>query len=129
MDEALLTRGQAFAQSLMVDQCRIERGADTDPDSGAVTSGQQILYAETPCRLQQRGAPAGQPLDSGNEAVLVQRLEVQLPVAVVGLQVGDRITWLASRDPDLVGRVFVIHDPARKTDATARRIGVHERTR
>jgi hypothetical protein len=47
---------------------------------------------------------------------------------VTGLEVGDEITITASRDPDLVGRAFLARDLFHKTDLTARRVGVTERT-
>jgi hypothetical protein len=56
-------------------------------------------------------------------------LEVQLPMTVVGLQVGDEVHMTGSRtDPDLVGRVFLVRALAHKTDATARRVQCTQRT-
>ncbi|WP_328339537.1 DUF6093 family protein [Micromonospora sp. NBC_00421] len=123
--EAVLARGRAAAERGMRDTCQIRREV-TDPDSGAVVSTWSDVYTGR-CRVQQR-TPDGQPLDSGQDYVLLQRLEVQLPMSVVGLRVGDEITITASVDPDLVGRVIVVQDLPHKTDATARRVGVTDRT-
>jgi hypothetical protein len=78
--------------------------------------------------VQQHQATADRQ-DVGEDSLLLLRLEVQLPMTVTGLEVGDEITiTAAARDADLVGRVFRIHDLAHKTDATARRVQCIERT-
>jgi hypothetical protein len=78
---------------------------------------------------QSKQGASGQPTDVGEAALVLLRLEVQLPMSVVGLAEGDEVTITASTlDPDLVGRVFVVRDLAHKTHATARRVGVVEKT-
>jgi hypothetical protein len=107
----------------MVDACTITRttGRSTDTTTGAVTPTTSTLYTGK-CRVQQQQAQATTE-DVGEDQVLLLRLEVQLPMSVTGLQVGDRITVTASaHDADLVGRVFRVHDLAHKTHATARRV-------
>ncbi|MCX5066908.1 DUF6093 family protein [Micromonospora lupini] len=126
--DQLLADGRAFAESLMVDTCSIRRvtGEGSD-DDGNVIKTYEPLYAGK-CRIQQHAGQAAQA-DAGEDFQLMLRLEVQLPMTVVGLDVGDEITVTASvHDPDLPGRVFLIRDLAHKTHATARRVGVTERT-
>lgn len=126
---ALLARAQLAAQEGMVDTCSIRRatGESTDGGGNVITTWTGLYSGK--CRVQQArlGQATGQ--DPGESYQLLLRLEVQLPMSVVGLQVGDEITITAAvRDPDLVGRVFLVRDLAHKTDATARRVGVTERT-
>jgi hypothetical protein len=125
-----LARGQVAAQLGMVDACTIRRASDggtTNPDTGHPTQAYTQLYAGK-CRVQQHQATADRQ-DVGQDSLLLLRLEVQLPMTVTGLEVGDDITMTAAaRDADLVGRVFRIHDLAHKTDATARRVQCIERT-
>jgi hypothetical protein len=127
---SVVARAQAAAQAGMVDTCSIRRKTDetTDPDSGDITRTWLALYAGR-CRVQQPQALA-RPHDVGEDFLLVARLEIQLPVAATaGLLVRDEVTITAAvRDPDLVGRVFLVHELPRKTDASARRVSVIERT-
>lgn len=127
--ESLLVRGRAAAEALMVDACTIRRAAagTTDPDTGVPSPTYTALYAGK-CRIQQSVVQAQQH-DVAEDYQLLLRLEVQLPMAVTGLLVGDEVTVTASvHDADLVGRVFRVRDLAHKTHATARRVQVVERT-
>lgn len=113
----------------MVDTCMIRRraGASTDPDTGASIPVYTDLYAGK-CRVQQAAAQAEQQ-DAGQDYLLLLKLELQLPMSVVGLEAGDEITMTAAAlDPDLVGRVFRIRDLMHKTHATARRVQIIEKT-
>lgn len=126
---SVLALGRAAAEAGMVDACTITRvtGRTTDPDTGEVTDTRSTLYTGA-CRVQQAQASA-QREDVGQDHLLLLRLEVQLPMSVVGLQVGDEVTITASEaDEDLPGRVFLVHDLAHKTEATARRVQCLERT-
>lgn len=125
----VLARGRIAAEAGMVDTCTIRRSVrqTTDPFSGEAVDTFDELY-DGKCRLQQGSAEA-QQADVGENYVLLQRVTVQLPVNVTGIQVGDQITVTAAgRDPDLVGRVFLVRDLFIKTDATSRRVHVQERT-
>jgi hypothetical protein len=129
--EALLARARIFAEAGMSDTCTIRRrtGETTDPATGVVTPTylSPDPYAGK-CRIQQPTATA-RPHEVSEDFVLMLRLEIQLPMAVTGLRVGDEITITASpHDPDLVGRVFLAHDLFHKTDATSRRVAIVERT-
>ncbi|MGW3854737.1 DUF6093 family protein [Micromonospora arida] len=127
--EALLARGRAAAEQLMTTTCVIRRitSTSTDPFSGVVTPTYTDTYSGK-CRAQQQTA-SGSAADVGEQALLLLRLEVQLPVSVVGLQADDEITITASpTDADLVGRVFMVRDLSHATHKTARRVGVIEVT-
>lgn len=126
----LLAEAQAFAEEGMVDTCLIRRptGHTTDDFSGTTTTTYLVPdpYAGK-CRFQQAEALA-QDLDVGEDRVLLLRMVLQLPFSVTGLKVGDEVTCTASQDPDLAGREFVVRDLMHKTDASARRVTVTERT-
>jgi hypothetical protein len=128
---SVLARGRAAAEAGMVDACTIRRvtGTATDPATGAVTPTYQSpdLYSG-PCRFQQ-GMVQTEPHDVGEDFVRLLRLELQLPMTVIGLEVNDVVTCVSSvSDPDLPGRTFLVRDLAHKTDATARRVQLTERT-
>ncbi|WP_329019286.1 DUF6093 family protein [Micromonospora rifamycinica] len=124
----MLSRGRAAAERLMVDTCTIRRASgEGSDDDGNVIVTYEDLYAGK-CRVQQTSAQAAQQ-ESGEDYLLLLRLEVHLPMSVIGLETGDEVTITASvHDPDLPGRVFLIRDLAHKSHATARRVGVTERT-
>jgi hypothetical protein len=126
---ALIARARTAAEAGMVDSCTIRHrtGETTDENSGTITPAWSALYTGK-CRVQQQQAQAQQQ-DAGEDYLLLLRLEVQVPMSVVGLEVGDEVTITASvHDPDLPGRVFLIRDLAHKTHASARRVQVTERT-
>lgn len=112
----------------MVDTCTIRRRTGSVPDdfSGVPVETWADLYAGK-CRVQQGIAQAAEQ-DAGEDYLLQLRLIVQLPVSVAALEVGDEVTIVTSRSADLAGRVFTIRDLMHKTDETARRVGVTERT-
>jgi hypothetical protein len=126
-----LARGRAAAEAGMVDACTIRRPTGVIEDDFSGTVATTYLNPDPyagPCRVQQHQATADRH-DVGEDDLLLLKVEVQLPVAVTGLKVGDEITITASvNDPDLRGRVFLIHDLAHKTDATSRRVQCTERT-
>lgn len=129
--ESLLARGQAAAVAGMVDACTIRRVATsvTDQTTGVPARTYTTLYTGK-CRVQQT-LPISRPHESAEDFVLLARLDVQVPIAVTGLQVNDEITITAvaaGRDTDLAGRVFLVRDLFHKSEATARRVGVIERT-
>lgn len=127
--DAVLARGRMMAEALMVDECVIRRrtGETTDPESGEITPTYADVYSGR-CRVQQTSAQAAQE-DAGEDYQLLLRLEVHLPMSVIGLEAGDEVAITSSvHDPDLPGRTFLIRDLAHKSHATARRVGVTERT-
>lgn len=119
-------RGEAIAG--MADTCLIQRitGETTDSD-GHITPVLTDIYQGI-CRVQQQ-QPYAERHDAGQAYLLLLRLEIQLPMSVVGLEPDDLLAIVTSAmDPDLPGRVFVVRDLAHKTDATARRIQCSEVT-
>lgn len=129
--ESVLARGQAAAAAGMVDACTIRRITGwTDDDFSGVRTPTYLSpdpYSGK-CRFQAARSEAQQH-DSGEDYLLMLRSELQLPVSVTGLEVGDVVTCTAAaRDPDLVGREFRVHDLFHKTDPTARRVQLTERT-
>lgn len=126
---SVLARGRAAAEAGMVDTCTVSRvtGETTDENTGAVTPTRSTLYTGA-CRVQQRTASSS-PAEAGESYALMLALEVQLPMSVTGIKTEDEITITASvHDADLVGRVFLVRSLAHKSHATARRVGVVERT-
>lgn len=124
-----LARGRTAAEALMTDTCTISRrtGEATDPNTGQITPTYAGVYTGK-CRFQQRSA-ASRETDVGEATLLLRRMELQLPMAVTGVQVDDVVTADASvLDPDLPGRQFVVRDLAHGTHKTARRIGIQEAT-
>jgi hypothetical protein len=128
--ESALARGRTAAEAGMVDACSIRRrtGGTTDPVTGYPTQPYTTLYTGK-CRVQQAAAIA-RPHDVGENQVYIVRFDLQLPmVGSEGLKVDDEVTVTASaHDADLVNRVFVVLELAHKTEATARRVGIIERT-
>lgn len=129
---ALLARARAAAEAGMVDTCHIRRrtGESTTNDvTGVVTPAYGPDVYTGPCRVQQRRETSSQETDVGEDQAVLLTLEVQLPMTVTGLADGDEITVLTSAtDPDLPGRTFLITSLGHKTDASARRVKVTERT-
>lgn len=122
--ESILARGRAAAEVGMVDTCTIKRptGKATDPDTGDVVTVYTTLYSGQKCRVQTRGQ-WGERRDVGQDSVVMQTIEIQLPITVVDLQVGDVLTiTAATHDPLLVGRELQLKDLNSETHATARRV-------
>jgi hypothetical protein len=126
---ALLARARAAAERGMTDTCEIRRrtGPGTVGADGSVTAATTVLYAG-PCRVQQTTTEPT-PADPGEDMRLLVRLTVQLPITVTGLRPADEVTITGSSgDPDLIGRAFLINGLHHKSEASARRVGVIERT-
>jgi hypothetical protein len=128
--DSALARGRTAAEARMRDTCRIERanpGGTTDPETGYPTQAVTTVY-EGRCEFQQDDVQA-QRQDVGEDYVLLQRIELKVPMAVAGLEVNDRVTCLTSaHDPDLPGRTFLVRDLFHKSFGTARRVRLRERT-
>lgn len=126
---SVLARARAFAQGGFIDTCRITRRTNgtVDENTGRIAQPVQVLY-EGVCRVQNQRAQS-RAEEVGEDRPLLLPLEIQLPMAVTGLRVGDDVAITASvNDADLVGRTFQIRDPAHKSEASARRIRVEEVT-
>jgi hypothetical protein len=126
--EAAIARGRAAAEALMVDACTIQRpGTETTSATGVVTPSLTSIYAGK-CRLQVRQQTgAGQNI--GEAYVIVERLELQLPMTTPALMEGDVVTMTASTlDPLLPGKKYTVRDTLAKTHLTSRRVTVLEVT-
>lgn len=128
---SVLARGRVAAEAGMTDTVTIRRRTSqgTNPDTGVTTAIRTTIYTGR-CRVQIRGRGVSRPEeDIGQQHMLLLQVELQLPMSVTGLRVGDEATIDASfNDPDLVGRVLRVQDLNHKTDATARRVGCQEVT-
>lgn len=121
--------GRRAAEALMVDACTIKHktGETADPETGATTPAYSMVYSGK-CRVQQR-VPVAKPSDVGEAALWLERLQLQVPMSVVGISSNDLVTITASAlDPDLVGRVFHARELGHKTHMTARRFQIEEVT-
>ncbi|GAA2566361.1 hypothetical protein GCM10010435_44420 [Winogradskya consettensis] len=129
---ALLARARAAAEAGMVDACTIRRATGERVSDGYGDVTDEYVdpdpYAGK-CRVQLSRYSSSSETDVGEDQVVLLAVEVQLPMSVVGLEVGDEVHMTASQtDPDLVGRVFVIRSLMHKTDASSRRPQCTERT-
>jgi hypothetical protein len=117
-----------MAEQGMVDTCQIRRQTGESTVGGVITPTWSALY-DGPCRVQKQTQAQGAGTNVGEATVFLERLEVQLPMSVVGLAADDQVTITASAlDPDLVARVFSVRDVLSKSHATARRVSVIEVT-
>ena len=123
-----LARARTAAALGMTDTCTIRRrtGEAVDDNTGVITPTWLDVYAGQ-CRVQQRN-PIAQQQTPGPDFQLLVQLELQLPVTVTGVLVGDEVTVTASTDPELVGTVLIVRDLGVKSQASARRLGVTRRT-
>lgn len=131
MIEAALGTARRIAESLMTDRCRIERPADGpgpwDPVAKRHTPPVPTTVWAGRCRVQ-RPALAVAGLEAGDRLGSVETVEVQVPVAVSGVDVGDVVVIVASGDPALVERRLQVRSDPAKTHATARRLRCEEVT-
>lgn len=116
---------QAAAESLMLDECILERRTGetvTDPITGVVTDEWAQVYSGK-FKLTGRVAQATTP-EAGGHAYLVEQLMVHFPVSTSSAA-GDRVTILATTlDPLLVGLQVRLTELARGGIRTAYRWNV-----
>lgn len=127
--QSLVTRGRIKAESIMLDACTVRRQTGTayDDATGATTPTWTALYSG-PCRMRQPNASASRTA-AGEADVLLQALQLHLPMDAALLVPGDEVTVTAStNDPASIGRVFRIRAVPAHSHATARRYEVTERT-
>ncbi len=121
--DSVLADGRAAAEALMSDVIEIRRGAGAsgvDESTGRAVTGSSPVWSG-PGKLQ-----SGQALPVTGEVAgrmqTVQRYELHVPVAAVGIQVGDLARVTASTNPLLVGRTYRVAGQPQKTRATAQRL-------
>lgn len=112
----------------MTDACVVRRNTgETEGPGGVMQTTWSDVYSGQ-CRVQVR-AESGNLTDVGEAALILQRHEVQLPIAAEGILEGDQIEVTASlHDPDLVGRIYAVRTVLTKSEATSRRVAAIEVT-
>jgi Family of unknown function (DUF6093) len=120
--KTLMQRGRWAAQAQMIDSCLIEHptGHTTDATTGAVTEIFSLVY-NGQCKVNHVSSPSQQDVAEAGLAVL--NPTVHVPMSVVGVVEGDRVTIvLCLLDPELTGRRFRVRGPIHNTYLTARRL-------
>lgn len=111
----------------MADACTVKHqtGETMDPVTLQMTSTYSTIYTGK-CRIQITATVALMP-EAGERVVTTQRVTIQLPMTVTGVQVDDVVEITTSvHDADLVGRVYRVRSQFAKTHATARRLECEE---
>lgn len=134
-DLETVREGQRDAESMMIDDCKVERPAGapvTDPATGKVTQPMTLIYptpeqleAGNPgrCQIQSVSSQATQP-NTAEHKFTVEQLIAKLPVGTP-VQAGDLLTLLRSTlVPSEVGMVFRLVELERKSMPTAARWSV-----
>ncbi len=126
--ERVRARGQALAERLMVDRCRVVAvGAPTmDPATGRDVRPETTVQPDGPCLIAERDVEP-ETADAGERTVYQHDRVVQLPLAAQAPQVGHVVIVLACRaDPTLVGRRLTVRAVARGSFATRRALHCEE---
>jgi hypothetical protein len=119
------------AESLMVDECVIERpGVGKGPLDRATGKHtpppRTLIYGPGPCEVKRPGAV--RRVSAGDRLSSLEGVVVKVPVEVTGVDVGDRVTLTRSRDPALVGRELTVDSDPGATYAVTRRLQCTEVT-
>lgn len=128
--DALLARGRAMAEALMVDDCAVLRkiGSAVDDDTGAEVDEFATVYTG-PCRLRMNTVTGGSASRQvGEQTVTTTRIEWQAPWHVDYVEVDDRVVMLASQSPGLVQRAVQVTGPWLQTTSAACRYPCIEST-
>lgn len=127
--DALVFRGRAAAERMMVDTVTIDRqtGTTRNETTGREDPAYSAPLYEGKARIQQQRSVSDED-QGGGRTVTILRRELQLPIDATGLQINDRVTVDTSHDPDLPGRVFRVSSLFGKTHATSRRLAIEEVT-
>lgn len=127
--QSVTLRGRVAAERHMVDACTVTRATgNVEGPGGVVTPTTATIYTGK-CRLMVRTRErlGGSWNVVGEAAVIVSRLELQLPVSAAEVLEGDRVVITASvLDPQMVGKVYAVRDVMVKSYLTSRRITVIE---
>jgi hypothetical protein len=114
----LISRGRILAERLMVDACTVKRTTGQTVGAGGVITPTTTTVYGGRCRLTQRGT-GGSWADVGEQARVVSRLVLQVPVGAPEVLEGDKVTMTASAlDPQLVGKVFSVRSVAHQSYPT-----------
>ncbi|UYL86568.1 head-to-tail stopper [Arthrobacter phage RadFad] len=127
---ALLLRGRAKAETLMVDTCTITRGSGdlvTDPDTGEVAATGVEVYAGK-CKVQSKDSATASPEAGGHSFVVVSR-QVHIPANAADVKDGDVVTITSSLLNEFtVGKQYRVEGFTPDTFDTAARLPVKEMT-
>ena len=127
--QSILAGGQAVAESLMTDTCRVTRqaaaGGSLDPVTGLPVSPAPTVVFEGRCRLR---TPAVSSFGSarvaaGDQAVLVNPI-LSVPASAPPIRMDDRVEVLTSGTPALVGLVLAVSGLVPSSHMTAQRVQV-----
>ena len=126
---------RAHAESMMQDTVVIEsRALDEngepvrvmDPETLAYVDSWETVY-EGAARVQRPGTTSDHAADAGEFQYGVESVELQLPIAAVGVRRGDRVTVTSSTfDPDLLDVVATVRVNLTKTHPTKRTLVCEE---
>lgn len=121
---AVLLRGRRKAAALMIDTVEIRRPSSAiDDNSGLPVS--TVVYSGRG-KVQTYEAFEKTP-DVGGSTVAVQRYSVHVPVGSYAPAVNDVVTvTVATLDPNLAGRVYVVQALLHKSMATSYRLLVDD---
>ena len=116
---------RAHALSRMTSTAHVERilSVTADPLTGADVVTAATVHAALPCRVKASEADL-QPRDLAGVDVPERPDQIHFPWDTAGLEVGQRVTVTASRNPILVGKVYRLVRPHVGDDTTAQRWGV-----
>lgn len=123
----VLLRGRRAAEDLMVDACTITRTASvsTNSETGAVTRTTTTVYTGK-CKVSINSKTA-RPDNVGEDQLFLFRVQLQLPVSAVGVQIDDQALITSSvNDVELAGRTFAIRETAHGSFITSRRLMAEE---
>lgn len=124
-----LLRGRQRNETLMVDACTIERKAtESVTAAGEIDATYTTVYSGK-CRIvvRTRERLGGSWMEVGEEARVVSRLELQIPISAPEPHEGDRVTMNSSMyDPHLGSKTFFVRDVMTKSYLTSRRITIVE---
>lgn len=119
---AALPRLRREAEERMTSDCIIERvvGVVTS-DDGVVSEEVETVWCG-PCRTRGRGEWA-MARGSGSSQT-IHATEIHIPVDIMGIEAGDRVTIRLSPEPRLRGNVYRVIRVHEASQTTAQRLGV-----
>lgn len=124
--ENVILSGQAFLTASLTERCTIQHptGGTTSPVTGAFVPTLTTTYTDQPCKVGAVGPTNEQVAES---TLVTLSPTITFPVDVTGVVDQDVITITsAAFDPELVGRVYRVLGPTRRTFITRRQLNVIE---
>jgi hypothetical protein len=93
--------------------------------TGVVGVGSATTVYSGKCRLQSRDVQPGTTAAGDTEWSLLAYI-LQVPIAVVGVRIGDAVSVTSTLDGDITARAFTVTGVLHKTHLTARRLALEE---